>query len=78
MNPSLSFGEAGLGTLGRSPGLGFNLLAAPSHPSTLSFTLSLSGRGKGEGSGQWLILRLSSPSQWRDRAGFAPDFPKKP
>jgi hypothetical protein len=24
---------------------------------------------------QWLNLRLSSPLQWRDRAGFAPDFP---
>jgi hypothetical protein len=21
------------------------------------------------------VLRLSSPSQWRDRAGFSPDFP---
>jgi hypothetical protein len=32
-NLSLSFGEAGGEALGRSPGLGFILLAAPSHPS---------------------------------------------
>jgi hypothetical protein len=46
------------GLSGRFPGLGFYLLAAPSHPSI--------------GSGQWLNVRLSSPSQWRDRTGVAP------
>jgi hypothetical protein len=47
--------------LGRFPGLGFYLLAAPSHPSIVLRTVA------------W--LRLSWPLQWRDRAGFAPDFP---
>ena len=47
--------------LGRSPGLGLNLLAAPSRPSGYPGTVT--------------CVRLSSPSQWRDRAGFTPDFP---
>ena len=44
----------------RFPGLGFNLLAAPSHQPQADSDLH---------------LRLSSPLQWRDRAGFSPDFP---
>ena len=27
---------------------------------------------------QWHQRRISARSQWRDRAGFAPDFPKPP
>src|SRR5689334_18612689 len=50
-------------TLVRFPGSGVFLLAAPSHPS------------KHQDSG---CLRLSWPSQWRDRAGIAPDFPLNP
>ena len=48
-------------TLGRSPGLGF--------PTRRAFPSLDFARDSG------LCLRLSSPLQWRDRAGFAPDFP---
>jgi hypothetical protein len=58
---SLSPERPVMNALGRSPGLGFYLLAAPSHPSTGLRTVA--------------GLRLSWPSQWRDRAGIAPDFP---
>ena len=57
-DPPLSVGEAGLMSLGRFPGSGLCLLTAPSHPSTMIWTVA--------------HLRLSWPSQWRDRTGFAP------
>ena len=41
MNLSLSSGEASQSALGRSPGLGFVLLAAPSHPSSSLRTVAV-------------------------------------
>jgi hypothetical protein len=43
INLSLSFGEASSSSQGRSPGSGFILLAAPSHPSTLLRAVALCG-----------------------------------
>jgi hypothetical protein len=61
-NLSLFSGEAGRFALGRFPGLGF--FYSPRLPMSPRLTVA------------W--LRLSLPSQWRDHAGFAPDFPMNP
>jgi hypothetical protein len=78
--PPLSFGEAGLLFLGRSPGSGFLLFAAPSRRFVIRVSvIRFWGLTSYDLTNQPVTkpavafaLRLSWPLQWRDRTGFAP------